>query len=394
METASEKGLTRSGATRLDGIDLLRGFVIVLMVLDHARDFLHSQAFVFDPTDLSRTTPFLFATRWITHLCAPTFVFLAGVAIFLQRANGKDAASVTKFLLARGCWLIALELTVVSFGFDFGWPFLFIQVIWAIGASMLLMAALMRLTPATILAIGAAIVSGHELLAGIDAVHLGALSSILWRLTMEPGPTMGVPGLAVYPAIPWFGIMCLGYGLGYVFLREPAARRRGVLALSAGALALFALLRLSNLYGNPSPWSMQDTAAGTAMSFINVAKYPPSLDYVLVTLGVSLLMFCALDHLRGTARRVLLAFGRTPLFTYVAHIYVLHLLSMLIGVMGGIPARAYLNLLSDVPNHLGVGFDLWVAYLAWAATLALLYPLSSSYERFKARRRDWWLSYL
>lgn len=396
---ASSGALTRSGARRLDSIDMLRGLVIVLMVLDHARDFFHVDAFVFDATDPTRTTPLLFLTRWVTHLCAPTFVFLSGVSIFLQQANGKSGADLSKFLLTRGLWLILLELTIIAFGLNFAMPYVFLQVIWAIGAGMVVMAALVHLPAVLVLALGALIVAGHGLLAGIDAANLGSWG-VLWRLTMEPGPAGFAPGLVIYPAIPWLGVMCLGYGLGGVFLQDPARRRRSVLMLGAAAVALFLMIRAVNGYGDPSRWSVQPSTTGTILSFFNVSKYPPSLLYVLITLGVSLLLSLALEYLKGLPARVLLAFGRTPLATYVVHIYVLHLLAFVVIAASGLPASLFIDFLgsnfSTSPARLvaaGWGFNLAVVYLIWIAVLAALYPFSSWLARIKRERRDWWLSY-
>ena len=287
-ESVATTGLTRGGAPRLDIIDLLRGFVIVLMVLDHVRDYFHIDAFVFDPTDPVRTTPLLFVTRWITHLCAPTFVFLAGVSIFLQRANGKDGAALTTFLLTRGLWLILLETTLIAFGFNFSWPFVFLQVIWAIGMSMVLMSAVVRLSPNAVLMLGAVIVGAHGMLSGVDAADFGSWA-LAWRLTMEPGP-VGTFGLVMYPAIPWFGIMCLGYGLGRIFLQAADRRRRSLLMLGASAIGLFFVLRAANGFGDPAPWSLQQGSVETALSFFRVTKYPPSLLYALITLGITLLL--------------------------------------------------------------------------------------------------------
>jgi uncharacterized membrane protein len=399
-EKTSAAALTRSGARRLDSIDMLRGLVIVFMVLDHVRDFFHADAFVFDPSDPTKTTPLLFLTRWVTHLCAPTFVFLAGVSIFLQRANGKTGANLSKFLLTRGLWLIALELTIICFGFNFAMPYVFIQVIWAIGIGMVFMAALVRLAPALILVLGALIVAGHGMLGGIDATDLGS-GAPFWRLAMEPGPAGFARGLVLYPAIPWFGIMCLGYGLGGIFLQEPVQRRRSVLMVGAGAVALFLVLRAVNSYGDPSLWTPQASNVATVLSFFNVSKYPPSLLYVLITLGVSLLLSLALEHLWAPAARVLLAFGRTPLATYVLHIYIVHALALAIAVGSGLPASLFIDFLgmnflvgSSRLVAAGWGFNLAVVYVIWIAVLVALYPFSAWLARIKRQRRDWWLSYV
>lgn len=387
--------LTRTGALRLDAIDLLRGLVIVLMVLDHVRDYVHAPAFVFNPTDLTQTHPILFMTRWITHLCAPTFVFLAGVSIFMQRANGKSPAELSSFLLTRGLWLIVLEFTIIGFGFNWGPPLAFMQVIWAIGASMVLMALLVRLPVNAVLALGVLIVVAQQAVASmVDAQQLGEWTQA-WFLTMQPGPTLFLRGFIPYPVIPWFGVMCLGYGLGFIFRQPSDQRRRSVLALALSLLAAFVVLRAINGYGDPAPWSVQSSSIMTVLSFINVSKYPPSLMYVLVTLGVSMLLFLALEKLTGPLQKFLLAFGRTPLFTYVLHIYFAHSLALLLGVLGGKPAGYYFDFLSQFGGLIeGYGYTLPVVYLAWLAVLLMLYPLSSWFARVKRERRDWWLSYL
>jgi uncharacterized membrane protein len=225
---------------RLDMVDLLRGFVIALMVLDHTRDYFHISAYTLDPTDPARTHAWLFMTRWVTHLCAPTFVFLAGVSVYLRGVNGKDPLQLTRFLLSRGVWLIVLELTVLAFGLNFALPFLFLQVIWAIGASMILLAGVIWLPRAAAAIIGAVIVAGHQLLAPIDPADVGTFAP-LWTLAFEFGPAFGL-GFISYPAIPWFGVMCLGYALGPVFLQEPGSRNRTpahlpAIARSAGTRA-------------------------------------------------------------------------------------------------------------------------------------------------------------
>jgi uncharacterized membrane protein len=392
-QLATAGALTRSGRPRLDAIDILRGLVIVLMVLDHVRDFFHSQAFLFNPTDPTRTTIALYATRWVTHLCAPTFVFLAGVSAYLQGVNGKAPGELARFLAMRGIWLLVLELTIIGFGLNFA-PIVFLQVIWAIGISMLLLALLVRLRAAWIGALGMAIVAGHGLLEPIDAAELGSLGP-LWLALFEIGPLRSVPGFLAYPVIPWFGVMCLGYGLGFVFTL-PATRRRRLLAMiGTGALLAFVLLRALNGYGDPAPWRSFPNASQTVLSFLNVSKYPPSLLYVLVTLGISCLLLPVLERLRGPIANVLLAFGRTPLFTFVLHIYVAHGAALLLGVLAGLPASLFANFILD-PSRLvraQWGFSLVGVYVAWLAVLAVLYPLASWFAEVKRRRRDWWLSY-
>ncbi|HZW16466.1 MAG TPA: heparan-alpha-glucosaminide N-acetyltransferase domain-containing protein [Brevundimonas sp.] len=392
---AAAAGVTRSGAVRLEGIDALRGLVIVLMVLDHVRDFFHRTAFTADPLALGEAgDPALFMTRWVTHLCAPTFVFLAGVSVWLQRANGKSRPELTRFLLTRGVWLIVLELTLVTVGFNFGW-FAFLQVIWAIGASMVVMAALIWLPRTAVLALGVLIVAGHQALAPVDPVDLGVAGPV-WGLAMEFGPTPFGPGFVAYPFAPWLGIMLVGYGLGGLFALTGAARTRAILGLAGVLLVAFAALRVVNGYGDPQPWAAQSEGLWTFLSFINVAKYPPSLDYALATLGAALALLPLLERLWRPARGVLLTFGRTPLFTYLLHIWLAHTLALAVGALMGIPPSAFFNMLGDPGRVIaaGWGFGLPAVYGFWLLTLGLLYPLSRWFEGVKRRRRDWWLGYL
>jgi uncharacterized membrane protein len=387
-------GLTRAGRPRLDAIDMLRGFVIVLMVLDHVRDFFHADAFVFNPTDPERTTLAAFVTRWITHLCAPTFVFLAGASAYMQRANGKTPSELARFLALRGAWLVVLELTIVGFGLNFA-PILFLQVIGAIGIGMLLLSTLVRRPAAWIGALGVIIVAGHELLGFVNAAQLGPLGPI-WVILFEVGPLLSAPGVVAYPVAPWFGIMCLGYGLGFVFTLSPARRARLLGITGMSAVLMFITIRALNGYGDPAPWRVFPGALQTVLSFLNVSKYPPSLLFVLVTLGLSCLLLPLLERLRGPIANVLLAFGRTPLFVFVLHIYLAHGAALLLGALTGVPASYFTNFVID-PSRLvraQWGFSLTGVYVAWLAVLAAMYPLASWFATVKQRRRNWWLSFL
>ncbi len=388
-------GLTRAGAVRLDAIDMLRGLVIVFMVLDHVRDFFHASPGPFDPTDPLKSYPALYLTRWVTHLCAPTFVFLAGVSILFQQANGKSAADLSRFLLTRGAWLVVLEWTLVSFGFNFGEPFFFLQVIWAIGVSMIAMALISRLPPRAVMLFGAALLLLYPFAVPLTAGASGA-PGILRIVAFTPGPVPGTPIFALYSVLPWLSVMCLGFGLGPLFRLPPAERTRAVLVLACCLLAAFLILRAIDGYGDPAPWVAEPSQGRTMMSFFNVSKYPPSPDYVFVTLGLSLLLFLALQHLRGPVARVLLDFGRTPLFTYVAHLYIAHGLMLLVAIAVNMPGAA-VNLLArefsgDPPS--GFGYSLPVVYLVWALVIALLIPLARWMAALKRRRRDWWLGYI
>jgi uncharacterized membrane protein len=393
LETATRGNLTRKGQPRVAEIDMLRGLVIALMVLDHVRDFFLAHAFAFSPTDPERTTLALYATRWITHLCAPTFVFLAGTSIYLQRANGKPARELARFLALRGAWLLVLELTIVGFGFNFA-PIVFLQVIWAIGMGMMLLALLVRVSPRTIGILGAVIVAGHGLVEPINAGDLGSFG-LVWALLFELNVVPNL-GLIAYPFVPWFGVMCLGYALGFIFALPLERRRRTLATMGTIALAAFLVLRTLNGYGDPVRWQSYETLSQTVMSFLNVSKYPPSLLFVLVTLGAASLLATLLMRLHGALANLLLAFGSTPLFTYVLHIYIAHGAALLIGVAMGLPSSAFRNFVLD-PSPLSNsnwGFSLAGVYVAWITVLAVLYPLSLWFADVKRRRRDWWLSYV
>jgi uncharacterized membrane protein len=389
---------TPSMGERLQIIDKLRGLVIVVMVLDHVRDFFYVDAFRFSPTNLEKTTAILFATRWITHVCAPTFVFLAGVSVFLRWSRGRRGWPLAAFLASRGLWLITLEVTVVTIAFTFAWDSAFLQVIWAIGFSMILLGALCWLPPFALLAIGLTIVCGHDLFVGFDAKNLGAWAQ-LWTLMLEPGsihlPFANFKGVYVsYPAIPWFGIMAVGFGGGGVFLLPPPRRDRTLFATGVALLLAFALVRGLDHYGDPSPWTWQ--AERTALSFLKVTKYPPSLDYTLATLGISLALAPFIARIEGPLGRGLLAFGRTPLFTYLMHLYVARGLAILLALAEGLSPSIFHNTFasSDRLASSGWGVNLFCVYLVWITVVLILWPISTRYASVKARRRDWWLSYL
>lgn len=389
------RGLTRSGAARVEAIDMMRGLVIAIMVLDHVRDFFHVSANQFDPTDPTKTYPLLFLTRWITHLCAPTFVLLAGVSIFFQRANGKTGMALSRFLLTRGAWLVFLELTVVMFGWSFGPPFFFLQVIWAIGWSMIAMAALAHLPSRIVLGLGIALVALSPFAMPPFAPAATPIA-ILHLFLFGIGPVAGVPMFAAYAIVPWLGVMAIGFGLGPVFRLESSERRRRLLLIAAACLALFAVMRTLNQYGNPQPWHELGDPARTAMFYLNVFKYPPSPDYVAVTLGCSFLLFLAVEQLTGPLARILGDFGRTPLFTYVAHLYIAHGLMLAAAIAIGRPDAAigvFGKVFTGHPPQ-NWGWSLGIVYLVWLLVLLILVPLSRWMAALKRRRRDWWLSYI
>ena len=405
---------TAETPARLDAIDLVRGVVMVIMLLDHTREFTHAGGLVTDPLDLARTTPVLFATRWITHLCAPTFVFLAGLGAGLQRLRGKPKEALARLLWTRGLWLVFLELTVVRTVVWFNWhPSLlaFLQVIWAIGVGMIVLAALVRLDVRAVGATGVAIVLGHNLLDRIQTVPWrGPGSPVpsalgkLWMVFHQGGifPITGFPGpivLAQYPILPWLGVLLAGYGAAGLYARSHEERRRLLVGLGVAMLLAFVVLRFVNLYGDPIPWAPQTDLAKTVMSFLSVQKYPPSAQFVLVTLGFSITALGFLDGrtIRGGLGGALVVFGRVPLFFYVLQWVVAHVAGMLVAVaMGKDLSPYFMNVvqLFMAPKPPDTGGPLWLTYLCWTSGILLLYFPCRFHADLKARRRDWWLSYL
>jgi uncharacterized membrane protein len=372
-------------------VDLLRGLVMVLMVLDHVRDYF--TAVRFDPTDLTHTTVALFATRWITHYCAPVFVFLAGASAWMAGTR-RTRGELARFLLSRGLWLILVELTVISFGWYFTTRWSYgarAQVIWAIGASMVVLAGLIRLPRSAVAAIGVALVAGHNLLDGVTPEAFGAFGP-LWHALHVPGPLGILPVYVTYPVLSWIGVMALGYAAGpAVFSRQAGAPRR--LAWAGALMVLgFVALRTLNGYGDPSPRLEHGSPALLAMSFVNVTKYPPSLLFVLMTLGPAMIVLAFLHRAKGPVAEVFITFGRVPFLFYVAHLYLVHSLAVLAGMAQGFPGSSIRTVYRLLPA--GYGFGLPVVYAVWLGVVVALYPLCRRYAALKAGSRAWWLSYL
>lgn len=374
-------------------VDWLRGVVMALMALDHARDFV--SGFGRDPTDLATTTPLLFATRWVTHFCAPVFVCLAGTAAYLYGSQ-RPASAATRFLLTRGAWLVLLELTVVRFAWipDPLYRYSLLQVIWAIGWSMIALAGLARLPWAWVLAVGAVIVGGHDSLDGIHADQLGAWRTA-WLIVHERGRFDLSPDhhvMLAYPLLPWIGTMALGWCFGRAFTLPERDRRRLTLRLGLAFTAGFVLLRAVNVYGDPEPWSAQASWPFDVMAFLNCEKYPPSLAYLLMTLGpalVALSLAPASDASR--LARPFVVLGRVPLLFYVAHLYLLRFAALPFAYLR-FGAGAFAPPPHGAAGSPRLGLE-WV-YPAWLLALLVLYPLCAWYARLKARKRSWWMSYL
>jgi uncharacterized membrane protein len=380
---------------RLVLVDRLRGLVIVLMVLDHVREYFNREAQLFAANDVAQTTPLLFASRWVTHLCAPTFVLLAGVSIYLQMQRGRRGWPLSRFLLSRGIWLIFLELTYVSFAFNFAYPFFLLQVIWAIGFGMILMAGLTWLPARASLLIGSVLIVGGQMLTPAPGTDPAGWSWLI-TLMLRPGQLGLVPNFVPYPALPWFGILSLGFGMGGVFTQPAPRRDRTLVGIGVLMLAAFLVIRVANGYGDPAPWVRQPDAARTMLSFLNVSKYPPSLDYALATLGTSLALAPLVARIPGAPGRLMLAFGRTPLLTYLAHIPLVHLLAIALGAAMGVPAATFFHFIGGAPRlaQAGWGLSIGWTYVVWLSVVLALWPLAAWFARLRQRRRDWWLSYL
>lgn len=376
---------------------------MALMALDHTRDFFHTGAVHgIDPLDLKTTSVALFLTRWITHYCAPVFIFLAGTGAFLSGTRGKSKNELSWFLLTRGAWLILLELTYIHWA---GWAFAFevhnnpAIVIWAIGWSMIALAALIHLPLWASTAIGLGMILGHNATDGVKPEALGA-AGWLWKILHAGGGVELAPGYVLwagYPLIPWIGVMAVGYGFGKILLRERRERQSLMLKLGLALTIAFVLLRFSNLYGDGKPWSAQSRPVLTLLSFLDCVKYPPSLCYLLMTLGPALVLLALLERNIPAALRPLLVFGRVPMFYYLLHIPLIHGMAVLVETLrfGSAPW-----LFGDPfgPGHIpplgDAGIGLAGTYLAWLVAIAILYPLCRWFADLKRRRRDAWLSYL
>ena len=390
-------------AYRMTSIDILRGLVIVVMALDHVRDQM-MVASVQDPTAVASTGALLFFTRWITHICAPTFVFLAGVSAGLM-ASRKNSGELARFLVLRGLWLVLIEVLVISTALTFaptgiaqlgGRTIVGLQVIWSIGASMIVLGGMQYLGVRVCLAVGLAIVFGHNLLDPVWPVasttgHTGPLwVALLARQVYPVGPFWVYFS---YPVLPWIGIMLVGYASASLFQTEAQLRDRRLIRTGGVLVVGFVLLRGLNVYGDPRAWHFDpDNLSGSLMSFLATTKYPPSLLYTLMTLGLAAIICGFADRLPDMIRNVLLTFGRAPLAFYIAHLYLIHALSVLLGVAQGFRAEQFFTHYSFFPKGYGVG--LGGVYLAWIVVVALLYPLCRYVAGVKARRTDWWLSFL
>ena len=393
-------------ASRLVSVDVLRGLVMILMALDHTRDFMTYQRF--QPEDVAHASAALFFTRFITHYCAPVFAFLAGTGAYLSTRRGKTLPQLSRFFVTRGLWLVLLEFTIVDFAWGFV-PWAHGGVIWILGWSMVAMALIVWLPVRWIAGLGLGMIVTHNLLDRINPASFGKFYWV-WILLHSPG-RINVTDHFMFPVryvlIPWVGVMAVGFAFGTVLLRQD--RRKCSLTLGITATALFFVLRGLNLYGNgiaglplryahsSGPWSVQPTLAGTVMSFFNVLKYPPSLDYLLITLGPALILLGLLDGakaVRGLSR-ILLIYGRVPLFYYVLHIYLLNIMARVASLAFHQPVWHETVIGEFAQRPVGYGHGLPFIYAMWILAVAILYRPCLWFMEFRSSHRDWgWLSYL
>jgi len=383
---------------RVYSIDIARGLVMIIMALDHTRDLLHTDALTQDPTNLATTTPILFFTRWITHLCAPSFVFLSGASTYLSSVRHSDVRASRRWLFTRGIFLVLLEITLVNFGiwYDIHFRTMLIQVIAAIGFSFIGLGLLYKLPAKTIGIIGLLIICLHDLLKLLPMVSNPFLQ-FAGGLLFGGGiiKAGGVSIVIAYPILPWMGILFAGYACGRLFTMPEEVRKKRLLHIGLIALGLFVLLRAANVYGDVAKWSEQKNAVYTILSFINVSKYPPSLLYTLVMLGLLMLFLSFMEGRGNGFTRIITAYGKVPMFYYLIHWNIIHLLMLAMVFLQGFRADQFVFGTFQFGRPPGSGISLGMVYLVWLCVVASLYPLCIWYGRYKASHPEKrWLRYL
>lgn len=384
---------------RQPSIDIVRGIVMIIMALDHVRDLMHVDSITQSPTDLATTTPLLFFTRWITHLCAPTFVFLAGTSVYLSLKSKNNFTETRQHLIKRGFWLLFVEFTVVNFGlfFDIGFHTLLFEVIAAIGFGFIILGLLIK-TPSKYLGIiGLLILFCHNLLPLIpfteNSVVKATLSPFFSPIVI---PFSGRTFIMGYPPIPWLGIMLVGFATGKFFELAEEKRKKQFIKIGLSAIALFIAIRFINIYGDPALWSIQKDSVFTFLSFMNVTKYPPSLLFCLVTLGITFLLLAFADQFQNGIKKITLVYGKVPFFYFVIHFYIIHIITLSILFLQGINGHQ-LEFASGTfgrPKGLESGLPLWAIYLIWISVVAFLYKPCEWFGKYKAENKHWWLKYI
>ena len=393
-----------SGKQRIQSIDILRGVIMLIMALDHTRGFFHNTGIMSNPVDLATTTPALFFTRWITHFCAPGFVFLSGVSAYLAGTR-RTKSELSNFLIKRGLWLVVVEVVIISFAFSLNphYNFLFLQILWAIGLGMVILGLLVRAPLKVIAVIGALIFFGHDILDYLQLPKTG-VEAILLKLSFISREshlplTHSHIAIAEFAPIPWTGIMLLGYVCGSLYKSSFDAQRRRKILLYTGiaALAFFLLFRYFNIYGDPSHWTVQRNGIFTFLSFLKVSKYPPSLMYSCMTLGLVLIVLSLTEHIQNKLTDILIVYGSVPFFYYVLHFYLLRIISVIVFFAQGFRAGQIVDpghqnpYLFEPPNF---GFGLGGVYLIWLFVIIVLYFPCRWFSGYKKTHNQWWLSYL
>jgi uncharacterized membrane protein len=387
--------------SRIRSVDALRGFVMIIMALDHIREFFHAGAMSFSPEDLTRTTAALFFTRWITHICAPVFMFTTGLGAFFWLARGRTTSELSRFLWTRGIWLAVLDLTVLRFAtyFSLSSGILILNVLWALGWSMVALGFLVHLPGRVLAALSIAVILLHNLADPVQASQFGSAAWV-WNVLHQPGMVRvdGAVALVAYPLVPWIFVMAAGFCFGPLVTFDAPRRRQWIARIGLGLTLAFLVIRAINVYGDPQRWSSRMPGM-TVLSFLKCTKYPPSLDFLLMTLGPALLLLAWMDRATLTRTNPLIVFGRVPFFYFLIHFYLVHLLTIPFALVRYGSAAFLLNPLPSMRGSpklypLDYGYELWVVYAIWAGVVILLYPLCLWYGRLKERRSDWWLSYL
>jgi uncharacterized membrane protein len=384
---------------RIAAIDITRGIVMVIMALDHVRDLMHVDSITQSPTNLQTTSVLLFFTRWITHFCAPTFVFLAGTSAWLSIKNN-DFSSTRAFLIKRGIYLILLELVIVNLllFFDPGYHTIIFEVIAAIGFGFIMVGLFAGLSPWTIATIGLIILFGHNLISNILLPNNSTLKNVI-SFFLNPG---AIPLSAsrvfviAYPPLPWLAIMLLGFATGKLF--EQSGEKRNLLFVKIGlaSLVLFIIIRFFNFYGDPLPWSQQKTAVFTLLSFLNVTKYPPSLLFGLVTLSGMFFMLAFTEKPKNRILKIFSVYGKVPLFYFLLHFLVIHTTMVILMLLQGF-SWEQMDFASGNfgrPKNVESGVPLWEIYLIWIAIVILLYKPCLWFGKYKSTHTQWWLKYI
>jgi uncharacterized membrane protein len=385
---------------RVRSVDALRGLVMIIMALDHTREFFHAAAMQFQPDDFTRTTAAIFFTRWITHICAPVFMFTAGIGAFFWLRRGRTIGQLSRFLWTRGLWLVLLELTVLRLAMNFGLfsGLILLSILWALGWSMVALGFLVCLPMRALAVLSIAVIALHNLADSVRAVQFGPVGW-LWNVLHQQGifPIDGAAALVAYPLVPWIFVMSAGFCFGNIFALDPLQRRRLMTQIGMALTIAFVALRAINVYGDPRPWSQQPNGM-TALSFLNATKYPASLDFLLMTLGPALLLLAWFERVRLSTTNPLVVFGRVPLFYFLVHLFVIHGLTIPFAFFRYGEAGFLLNPLPSMGGPVkfppDFGYSLGVVYAVWAGVVVLMYPLCLWFARLKERRSDWWLSYL